>query len=134
VAQVSLLRPGFLLESGFRPRHPGLKSETWATHLVSLPHRFHLLRLAVGLVDSNVLLDIMTEDPRWFSWSAKALATAAETFRLVINPIIYAEVSIRYSRIEDLTDALPPTLVVREAIPYEAAFPRREGFSRLQET
>jgi hypothetical protein len=51
-------------------------------------------------------LDIMTEDPQWFSWSAKALAAAAETFRLVINPIIYAEVSIRYSRIEDLNDAL----------------------------
>jgi predicted nucleic acid-binding protein len=47
------------------------------------------------LVDSNVLLDIMTEDPQWSSWSAKALANAAETFRLVINPIIYAEVSPR---------------------------------------
>jgi predicted nucleic acid-binding protein len=74
------------------------------------------------LVDSNVLLDVMTEDSRWFSWSAKALASAAETSRLVINPIIYAEVSIRYSRIEDLNAVLPKTLVEREALPYEAAF------------
>jgi predicted nucleic acid-binding protein len=74
------------------------------------------------LVDSNVLLDIVTEDPRWFSWSAKALADAAETSRLVINPIIYAEISIRYSRIEDFDDALPRMLVDREALPYEAAF------------
>jgi hypothetical protein len=59
----------------------------------------------------------MTEDPRWFSWSADALARAAETMRLVINPIIYAEVSIRYSRIEDLNDALPQTFVEREPPP-----------------
>jgi predicted nucleic acid-binding protein len=80
------------------------------------------------LVDSNVLLDIMTEDPRWFSWSADALARAAETMRLVINPIIYAEVSIRYSRIEDLNDALPLTFVEREPLPYEAAFLAGKAF------
>jgi hypothetical protein len=56
------------------------------------------------LVDSNVLLDIMTEDPQWFSWSAKVLATAAETFRLVINPII---VRGRISRREGFS-RLPP--------------------------
>jgi predicted nucleic acid-binding protein len=80
------------------------------------------------LVDSNVLLDIMTEDPRWFSWSADALVRAAETMRLVINPIIYAEVSIRYSRIEDLNDALPQTFVEREPLPYEAAFLAGKAF------
>jgi predicted nucleic acid-binding protein len=80
------------------------------------------------LVDSNVLLDIMTEDPQWFSWSADALARAAETMRLVINPIIYAEVSIRYSRIEDLNHALPPTFVGREPLPYEAAFLAGKAF------
>jgi predicted nucleic acid-binding protein len=80
------------------------------------------------LVDSNVLLDIMTEDPQWFSWSADALARAAETMRLVINPIIYAEVSIRYSRIEDLNDALPPTFVEREPLPYQAAFLAGKAF------
>jgi predicted nucleic acid-binding protein len=80
------------------------------------------------LVDSNVLLDIMTEDPQWFAWSADALARAAETMRLVINPIIYAEVSIRYSRIEDLNDALPLTFVEREPLPYEAAFLAGKAF------
>ena len=74
------------------------------------------------MVDSNVLLDLMTEDMRWLSWSAEAVEKAADRFRLVINPIIYAEVSIRYSRIEDLEAALPKALVDREAIPYEAAF------------
>ena len=84
--------------------------------------------MSAVLVDSNVLLDIMTEDPQWFSWSAGALARAAETMRLVINPIIYAEVSIRYSRIEDLNDALPPTFVEREPLPYEAAFLAGKAF------
>ena len=74
------------------------------------------------MVDSNVLLDLMTEDTRWFSWSAEAVEKAADRFRLVINPIIYAEVSIRYSRIEDLEAALPKAMLDREQIPYEAAF------------
>ena len=84
--------------------------------------------MSAVLVDSNVLLDIMTEDPQWFSWSADALARAAETMRLVINPIIYAEVCIRYSRIEDLNDALPPTFVEREPLPYQAAFLAGKAF------
>jgi predicted nucleic acid-binding protein len=74
------------------------------------------------LVDSNVLLDVMTEDARWFAWSADAIERAADTARLVINPVIYAEVSVRYRRIEDLDAALPRALFDREAIPFEAAF------------
>jgi hypothetical protein len=43
------------------------------------------------LVDSNVLLDVMTQDLRWFSWSAAAIEQAADSFRLVINQVIYAD-------------------------------------------
>jgi hypothetical protein len=46
-------------------------------------------------VDSNTLLDVMTEDASWFSWSAQAIEETADRFRLVINPVIYAEVSVR---------------------------------------
>lgn len=74
------------------------------------------------LVDSNVLLDVMTEDTRWLSWSSDAIRRAADTARLVINPVIYAEISIRYQRIEDLDEALPKDILEREAIPFEAAF------------
>jgi hypothetical protein len=81
------------------------------------------------LVDSNVLLDVMTEDPRWLAWSAEAIERAADRFRLVINPVIYAEVSIRYSRIEDLEAALPRTMFDREAIPFEAAFLAGKSFA-----
>ena len=64
----------------------------------------------------------MTEDPDWFAWSAAAVANAADRARLVINAIVYAEVSVRYSRIEDLEEALPNAMIERETIPYAAAF------------
>ena len=74
------------------------------------------------LVDSNVLLDIATNDPRWSAWSASMLAACAEHTTLIINPIIYAELSIRYTTIEALDAALLTTLYQREALPWEAAF------------
>ena len=80
------------------------------------------------LVDSNVLLDVISEDSRWYSWSSLTLSEAAERFRLVINPIIYAEISTRFSRIEDLEAALPRALLDREDIPYEAAFLAGKAF------
>jgi predicted nucleic acid-binding protein len=74
------------------------------------------------LVDSNVILDVATNDPKWGEWSAEALARAAEESVLVINPIVFAEVSVGFDRVEDLEDALPPELYRREPLPYEAAF------------
>jgi predicted nucleic acid-binding protein len=74
------------------------------------------------LVDSNVLLDVMAGDPRWAGWSHESLERAADHHRLVLNPIVYAEVSVRFSRIEDIEEALPPSMIEREPIPYEAAF------------
>ncbi len=74
------------------------------------------------LVDANVILDVATEDPQWLSWSSAALEREANRSPLVINPIIYAEVSIGFDTIEALEDALPATLYRREALPYEAAF------------
>src|SRR5215472_11733147 len=64
----------------------------------------------------------MTEDTRWLAWSAGAIERAADRHRLVINPVIYAEVSLRYSRIEELDAALPKAMFDREPVPYEAAF------------
>jgi predicted nucleic acid-binding protein len=84
--------------------------------------------MSAVMVDSNVLLDLMTEDTRWSTWSAMALGRAADRFRIVINPIIYAEVSVRFSRIEDLEIALPHEMFAREAVPYEAAFLAGKAF------
>jgi hypothetical protein len=69
-------------------------------------------------VDSNVLLDVATEDPRWGAWSAAHLIEAAGTSALVIDPIIYAEVSIRFPNIEELEQVLPSEVLRREHLPY----------------
>jgi predicted nucleic acid-binding protein len=84
--------------------------------------------MSAVLVDSNVLLDIFTENGRWLSWSGAALEHAANESRLVINPVIYAEVSIRFERIEELDEALPAAMFERESIPYEAAFLAGKAF------
>lgn len=84
--------------------------------------------MAAVLVDSNVILDVLTADPKWFDWSARALADIGDRSRLVINAVIYAEISVRFTRIEDLEEALPISLVSREAIPFEAAFLAAKAF------
>jgi predicted nucleic acid-binding protein len=86
------------------------------------------------LVDANVLLDVMTEDARWVGWSAKALERAADSHRLVINPVIYAEVSLRYSRIEELDAALPKSMFDREAIPLRSRLSRGQVVLSLPPT
>ena len=80
------------------------------------------------LVDSNVLLDIATNDTRWFAWSSRALESAANESPLAINAIIYAEVSIGFERIEDLESAIPSSLFRRDALPFEAAFLAGKAF------
>lgn len=80
------------------------------------------------LVDSNVILDVATADARWAGWSSKALERAADEAVLVINPIIFAEVSVGFDRVEDLEDALPPDLYRRDPLPYEAAFLAGKSF------
>jgi predicted nucleic acid-binding protein len=84
--------------------------------------------MSAVLVDSNVLLDIFTEDRRWLPWSSAALETAANESRLIVNPIVYSEVSARFERIEELDEALPLSIFEREPIPYEAAFLAGKAF------
>jgi hypothetical protein len=80
------------------------------------------------LIDSNVLLDVVTEDPTWGPWSAANLERTADEALLVINALIYAEVSIGFTTIEELEQALPPSLYRREELPYEAGFLAGKAF------
>jgi predicted nucleic acid-binding protein len=84
------------------------------------------------LVDSNVLLDVLTEDPVWLGWSEDALSSCAEHAVLVINPIIYAEVAAGFQRKEDLDAALPPERFEREPLPWDAAFLAGKSFVRYR--
>jgi predicted nucleic acid-binding protein len=82
------------------------------------------------LVDSNVLLEVMTEDPEWSAWSGEALGRCAESSAIAINPLIYAEVSIRFDRIEDLREALSEGDLLRLPLPWDAASLAGEFFVR----
>ena len=74
------------------------------------------------LVDSNVLIDVAAADPVWGEWSRRALDQAGASESLIVNPIIYAEVSVAFERIEEVEAVLPTASFKREQIPYEAAF------------
>lgn len=80
------------------------------------------------LVDSNVLLDVLTDDPTWGAWSGAQLAGCADRGVLVINPIIYAEVSVGFQRLEELEAALPADVFRRAPLPWEGAFLAGKAF------
>jgi predicted nucleic acid-binding protein len=82
----------------------------------------------VTLVDSCALLDVLTGDPTWGDWSARAIATAETEGELVINPLIYAEVSAGYAKVEEVDAALPIAIFRREPLPYEAGFLAAKAF------
>ncbi|MFB7875541.1 MULTISPECIES: type II toxin-antitoxin system VapC family toxin [unclassified Nocardia] len=80
------------------------------------------------LVDTCVLIDILDGDPTWEQWSASALAAARNAGRVVINPLIYAEVSLGYATKEALDSALSPELFDREPLPWDAGFLAAKAF------
>ena len=84
------------------------------------------------LVDSNVILDVLSEDPEWFDWSAAMLSSAAQNGRLVINPIIYAEVSCGFDRVENLDHAVPQEYFAREPLPWAAGFLAARAFLKYR--
>jgi predicted nucleic acid-binding protein len=73
------------------------------------------------LVDSNIILDILTEDPNWYDWSASTLETLAEDNKLIINDVIYSEISISFRYIEELEEVLTNSFII-QPIPKEALF------------
>ncbi len=74
------------------------------------------------LVDTNVVIDVMSRDSAWFQWSAETLELCADQGPLAINPIIYAELSAGFQRVEALEAALPPPDWQRLDLPWAAAF------------
>ena len=80
------------------------------------------------LVDSNVLLDVFEPDAAWYEWSAERIVHCATYGRLVINHVVFAEVSVGFSSIETLDHKLPPTLYERAPLPWEAAFLAGKAF------
>jgi Predicted nucleic acid-binding protein, contains PIN domain len=80
------------------------------------------------LVDSNVLIDVIHADPVWAEWSAAQLERLSDLHELVINPIIYAEVSAYYQSRREADMALSESDYRRLPLPYEAAFEAGQAF------
>jgi predicted nucleic acid-binding protein len=79
-------------------------------------------------VDSCILIDVLADDPKWADWSLDQLDICGQRAPLVINPIILAEVSPRYERASDLETALAALPLVREPLPWDAAFLAGQAF------
>jgi predicted nucleic acid-binding protein len=74
------------------------------------------------LVDTNVLLDVLQDDPQWAEWSQQQLETVSLTDSLAINAVIYSELSMAFERIEDLDAVIAEASLTLEPIPREALF------------
>ena len=88
--------------------------------------------MSATLVDSNVLFDFLSEDREWFDWSSAMLERAGNTGQVVINQIVYAEISVRYQTIEKLEDDLAPEYFTRASLPWEAAFVAGKAFAQYR--
>jgi predicted nucleic acid-binding protein len=80
------------------------------------------------LVDSNVILDVLTNDPIWYNWSSDQLMRLSQSDQLAINPIIYAEIAMGFPQESVLRDALPETLFQHLDLPWDAAFLAGKSF------
>jgi predicted nucleic acid-binding protein len=80
------------------------------------------------LVDSNIILDILTNDPNWYDWSSQQLTAYHQQEQLAINPIIYAEIATGFPQEAALRAALPESLFQRLALPWDAAFLAGQSF------
>jgi predicted nucleic acid-binding protein len=78
--------------------------------------------VTIFLVDSSVLLDVVTDDPNWADWSQEQLDTASRVGHLVINPMIYAELSLAYASVEDLDAGLVAVGIELVELPRSALF------------
>jgi predicted nucleic acid-binding protein len=83
-------------------------------------------------VDTNVLLDVVTDDPEWGRWSVRHLEIVSAKGDTFINAIVYAEVSIRYARIEDVDGMLAAARIGISPIPLAASFMAGKAFKRYK--
>ena len=84
------------------------------------------------LVDTNVLVDILQNDPQWADWSIAQMRAQSSLHALVINPIIYAEVSLSFSTIEALDDVVGTLALELREIPRPALFLAAKAFAQYR--
>ena len=86
------------------------------------------------LVDSNVLIDVMTHDAVWCDWSLAQLRANKAQDKLTINPMIYAEIAVAYTSVTELDSFLKPTGIIVSPISNQTAFLASRAFMRYRKT
>ena len=84
------------------------------------------------LVDTNVLVDVLEDDPEWADWSIGQLRTQSRVHRLVINPVIYAELSLTFSTVEALDEVLAGMQLPVVEMPRSALFLAGKAFAQYR--
>lgn len=84
------------------------------------------------LVDTNVLIDVLQDDPEWADWSVQQLRAQSQLHELIINPIVYAELSLMFKSIEALEEAMSQMSMGFEEIPRPALFLAGMAFARYR--
>jgi predicted nucleic acid-binding protein len=86
----------------------------------------------VTLIDTNVLLDLVTDDPSWADWSIAQLEAASLTGPLLINDVVYAELAVRYDRVEDLEAFVEEAGLAMAPMPRAALFLAGKVFTQYR--
>ena len=86
------------------------------------------------LIDSNVLIDVIVQDRVWCDWSLSQLRAAKAADKLVINPIIYAEIAVAYASVDELDSFLEPAGITMRALSKHTAFVASEAFMRYRKS
>lgn len=84
------------------------------------------------LVDTNVLVDVLEDDPEWADWSIGQLRAQSQIHRLVINPIIHAELSLTFATVEALDRTVDDLGLTMLEIPKPALFLAGKAFVRYR--
>lgn len=84
------------------------------------------------LVDTNVLVDVLEDDPEWADWSVTQLRALSKIHRLAINPVIYAELSLTFSTVEALDDVLDSMQLAVLDIPRPALFLAGKAYAQYR--
>ncbi len=84
------------------------------------------------LVDTNVLLDLFEDDPRWAEWSLRQLRAQAQVHQLFINPVIYAEVSLAFDSVKELDETIERMGLAIEEVPRPALFLAGRAFLKYR--
>ena len=84
------------------------------------------------LVDTNVLVDVLQDDPQWADWSIQQLRFQSKIHRLLINPIVYSELSLTFSTVEALDQTIAELGLAMVEIPKPALFLAGKAFVRYR--